>query len=62
MEKQNHFEWISKIIKSCNNDFHFSCVDRLIELYLQKHCDEDSAYELACERTCQWNSIHSILT
>ena len=30
------FEWIVKIIDTCNNDFHFEGVDNLINLYYEK--------------------------
>lgn len=61
-EQKAHHKWIAKIIISCKNPFQFSCVDRLIELYLEKHGDEDSAFDLQIARTEQWNTIHSILT
>ena len=60
-EKLENYNWISKIIESCNNDFHFAAVDTLIELFWQKHIDGDLRTELMIQRTNKWNEIHSIL-
>lgn len=61
VEKLVNFEWISKIIESCNNDFHFNAVDILIELFWQKHLDGDLRTQLMILRENKWNEIHSIL-
>lgn len=61
--KQEHYNWIMAIIDSCNNDFHFTCVDRLIELYKQQHKDaEEMAVMLETQRAVHWNNVHHILT
>jgi len=58
-------EWILNIIGSCNNDFHFSCVDKMIQLFKDKYRHDESTYELFMEleivRHNKWNSLHSIL-
>lgn len=59
--KQQHYEWIAKIIDSCNNDFHFDCIDNLIQLFLQKEGDEQLADDLKILRNKKWNDIHLIL-
>ena len=57
----NIYEWISKIIQSANNDFHFEAVDKLIELFFEKFQDEDLKLQLEIQRTNRWNEIHNIL-
>ena len=59
--KQQHYEWIAKIIDSCNYDFHFDCIDNLIQLFLQKQEDEKLADDLKYLRNKKWNEIHTIL-
>ena len=61
MEKNHVFEWIKKIIETCNNDFHFEAVDKLIELFNDKFNDEDSLIELRLMKEQKWNDIHGIL-
>ena len=61
MEQQNIYEWIKKIIETCNNTFHFEGVDRLIELYYEKYQDETSKDTLQILRQSKWNQIHDIL-
>ena len=55
------FEWIVKIIDTCNNDFHFEGVDNLINLYYEKEKNEDLKIELHLLRNKKWNEIHDIL-
>ncbi len=61
-EKQQNYNWIMLIIDSCNNDFQFSCVDKLIELFYQKHNDDELTNCLKLLRRRHWNNIHVILT
>jgi hypothetical protein len=58
---QTDFNWILAIIDSSNNDFHFSCIDRLIELFYEKHAIEAMRDMLVEVRYKHWNHIHSIL-
>ena len=65
MEKENRknlIEWISRIIETSNNDFHFEGVDNLIELFFEKTKDDDKRTELRLLRQRKWNDIHNILT
>ena len=55
------YEWITRIIETCNNDFHFEAIDRLIELFYEKYQDEKRKLELEHLRTIKWNEIHGIL-
>jgi len=55
------YEWITRIIETCNNDFHFEAIDRLIELFYEKYQDEKRKIELEQLRTKKWNEIHNIL-
>jgi hypothetical protein len=61
MDKQNIYDWIKKIIETCNNDFHFESVDRLIELFYEKYLDGEMRTELNIVRQNKWNEIHNIL-
>lgn len=61
MDKQNIYDWIKKIIETCNNDFHFESVDRLIELFYEKYLDGEMRSELNIVRQNKWNEIHNIL-
>lgn len=54
--------WIIQIIDSCNNDFHFDAVDRLIELFYEREKNEDLKIELMLLKQKKWNEIHNILT
>jgi hypothetical protein len=62
MDKNNIYEWIVKIIQTCNNNFHFEAVDKLIELFYEKENDEQLKIELQILRQQKWNEIHNILT
>lgn len=53
--------WIIQIIDSCNNDFHFDAVDRLIELFYEKEKNEELKVELMLLKQNKWNEIHNIL-
>lgn len=55
------YDWISRIIETCNNDFHFEAVDRLIDLFYEKFQDEKRKTELEHLRIIKWNEIHSVL-
>lgn len=54
--------WIIQIIDSCNNDFHFEAVDRLIELFYEREKNDDLKTELILLKQRKWNEIHNILT
>jgi hypothetical protein len=58
---QEHYNWIMNIIDSCTHDFHFDAVDILIDLYRQRHQDDELFVSLKQMRETHWNSIHSIL-
>jgi hypothetical protein len=63
MEKERDlFQWISKIIETCNHDFHFEGVDNLIKLYDEKVKDKDKTLQLEMLRTRKCNEIHFLLT
>lgn len=62
MDKQSIFEWITKVIATCNNDFHFSGVDRLIELFEERFNDPEDTLRLQLLKVQRWNEIHVILT
>lgn len=55
------FEWVAKIIDTCTNDFHFSAIDKLIELFYEVEKNESQKDELMLLREKKWNEIHGIL-
>lgn len=61
MENVSVYEWIKKIIDTCNNNFHFEAVDKLIELYFDRFGDEQKKSELEILRSNKWNEIHLTL-
>jgi hypothetical protein len=61
MEKQNIYNWITRIIETCNNDFHFESVDKLVELFYEKFLDGELRTDLQIKRQYKWDEIHSIL-
>lgn len=56
-----NYLWISKIIKSCSDDFHFEGVDKLIELFYIKEKNEELTNKLREEREEKWIQIHAIV-
>jgi hypothetical protein len=61
MDKIGIYNWLLKIIETCNNDFHFEAVDKLIELFYEKEKDESLVDDLKLARIKKWNEIHLIL-
>jgi hypothetical protein len=61
MKQTEIFEWISAIIKSCTDDFHFEAVDNLIDIFYTKFKDEELTVELKTKRAIKWNDIHAII-
>jgi len=59
--KKNLHDWITKIIESCRDDFHFEGVDRIIELFNDRHKDEELYVDLKLKRSEKWNEIHVII-
>lgn len=55
------FDWISVIISSCTDDFHFEAVDKLIDLFYERTKDEKITTELRLKRALKWNEIHAIV-
>ena len=61
MDKTGIYNWLLKIIETCNNDFHFEAVDKLIELFYEKEKDESLTDSLKLARLDKLNEIHHIL-
>jgi hypothetical protein len=55
------YDWIVKIINTCTDDFHFDCVDKLIDLFYVRFGDEDKRDDLIMIRSQKWNETHAIL-
>ena len=55
------YNWILKIIGTCNSNFHFEAVDKLIDLFHEKYKDEKLTDELKLNRIRTWNEIHNTL-
>ncbi len=56
------YEWLYKIIESCNNSFHFESCDLLIQLFEKKYPDEESMLlDLQKLRQTKWMAVHNLL-
>jgi hypothetical protein len=60
--KYNIYDWIAKIIETCNNAFHFESVDKLIDLFESRFSDFELGNDLKLQRIRKWNEIHNVLT
>ena len=58
---QEGFEWISKIIMTCKNNFHFEAIDNLIDIHYKNFKNEEHKTDLEHLRVSKWNEIHFIL-
>ncbi len=61
MDEQKDYIWLQAIIDSCNNTFHFACVDKLIEIFAEKHNNYNLFICLSTQREAHFNKVHSIL-
>jgi hypothetical protein len=59
--ENNIKNWVMKIIDSCNDDFQFEAVDRLIALHYERFKNEEEFLELSVTRARKWNDIHAII-
>jgi hypothetical protein len=55
------YEWICRIIDTCNHQFHFEAVDRLVTLYFEFYKDNESTDLLRIIAAQKYNEIHTIL-
>lgn len=60
-QPHNIQQWIFNIIASCSEDFHFSAVDSLIELFKVKYGEVTEYDELLLQREIKWNQIKGII-
>lgn len=60
-ENKSIFDWIANIIESCNNDFHFEAVEKLISLYESRTNDADMVLKLRELKQLKWFAITNIL-
>jgi hypothetical protein len=58
---ERYFNWISSIIDSCTDTFHFEALDNLIELYKQKTGNDILYLELGIKKQIKFNEVHLIL-
>jgi hypothetical protein len=58
---QEIFDWITNIIDSCSEDFHFSAVDALIKLFASKFGEGELYDDLTLKREIRWNQINGII-
>jgi hypothetical protein len=63
MEKvEKAYDWITRITATCNNQFHFDGLDKLIELFATNFPEElEKIDELKMKRFEKWNEVHNIL-
>lgn len=58
---QNDYKWITNIIQSCTNNFHFQVADKLIELFEARYSNIDytATTELKQIRENKFNALNS---
>lgn len=61
-KKEESFIWISKVIETCTNSFHFQAIDNLIDLHFHIYADEEIKTELQLLKVRKWNEIHVTLS
>jgi len=60
---QEAYNWIKKVIDSCENTFHFDGADALIELFVKRHPEETNLIMfLQTQRSERFKKVHSILS
>jgi len=57
MNKQEEFEWVVKVIKSCKNFLQIVSSDRLINLYAKRYPDYTALTELISIRNNHYTTI-----
>lgn len=57
---ERKFSWVSHVIESCNNEFHFACADILISLFAAKYGNAEMVSRLKMLREQKWNNINTL--
>lgn len=61
-EVQGAYNWILRIIDSCEHTFHFDAVDKLIEFFSQMYPDQNEMLLMLQQtRAEHWNNVHAVL-
>jgi hypothetical protein len=55
------YQWICRIIDTCNHQFHFEAIERLITFYKDIYKDIEGTFELSMLSAKKYNEIHNIL-
>jgi len=56
-------DFIMKVLASCSDTFHFSCIDEMIKLFSVKHpTSESELINLQKERQIKFNAVLNKLT
>lgn len=61
-DKQKIFDWILRILTSCNNTFQIDCAKVVIDLFECRFNDDYLSTELRLKYNEQYNYIHTILS
>lgn len=61
-DKQQIFDWILRILMSCNNTFQIDCAKVMIDLFEGRFNDDYLSTELRLKYNEQYNYIHTILS
>lgn len=59
--EEETYAWVSNIISSCTNSFHFNSVDEILKLYNQRYGNNEKYVELVALRQSKWFEVHGIL-
>ncbi len=62
VKKSLAFEWVLHIVESCNEPFHFTGADILIDLFQKsEYSSPERVDKLRTARAKRWNFLHGIL-
>ena len=55
------FDWIVRIVETCQNDFHFDCADKLIELFYIRFNNESRRDDILQVRNMRYYFLNNIV-
>lgn len=61
-DKQHVFDWILRILMSCNNTFQIDCAKVVIDLFAIKYADDTLVTELKIAYKYKYDDIHQVLS
>jgi hypothetical protein len=59
--KHDNYNWVTTIILSCKNTFHYKAVDIIIDLFNTMYADDGLTTSLKDIRNQHYNKTHNII-